>query len=150
MENIEIVLTQDEVKKMLLGGTFICNNATVPILKSIKCTIVNNRMTVESTNIRNDIKISFDLTNKSQDVEFCVEYNEIKNTLNAINDETISLCTQENMPSMLIIKHSHGKMKIPMSNISLFPKNEQDEIISSFDISTSSIVPILYDAVGFV
>lgn len=124
----------DFIKSLTIGGIFSGKNKLLPILDCVKIKVVNNRMTIVSSDKENAISKKFDIIDCDSECSFCVNYKDIYSYVSLVKSECIKLSIDE---SMVEIIHDNGSIKIPKEQIDNFPslkigENTTDIIIPSY------------------
>lgn len=139
--------SKEFVKALQVGGAFAGKNKLLPILDCVKIKVVNNRMTIVSSDKENAISKKVDIIECDSDGNFCVNYKDIYSYVSLVKSDNIKLSIDE---SMVEIIHDKGSIKIPKEPTDEFPSLKIGENTTDITIPSYVLNNWIVDGTSFV
>ena len=143
----KIELNKKEFIKCLgIGGTFAGKSKLMPILDCVKIKVSNGHLKAVSSDTNNAINRSMEVINADNDIAFCVNFKDLMSYVKLISAETFTLSVDE---SNVEIKHTNGKIKLPLLNAEDFPTLMADADSKTIVMSSALLNNWIVDARNF-
>lgn len=139
------------LRAVKIGGSFCGSKKVLPILECIRITIKSGSCWIMSYDDRNAIKTKCQYEESEEDIEFCINKNEIDKYVSLIDDEYFILDVDISSKSA-IIKTTNGDARFCIEDANEYPTLKQEVNAASFELSADLLaywmrksIPFLYN-----
>ena len=142
-----MILKENLMLALTIGGSMAGKNKVVPIFEYIKCEIANGNLVVTSNDGECEAKYSVPYEHSDANFAFCVASKDFINTIKSIKDNNVELLCEGDK---VIIKHSKGNASLPYNDAKVFPQATNDGVASMAVMPSDKIAEWLKTSQNFV